>query len=165
MKETLYYCVGKSELGLVIVVESDIGLCAICIGDNEKDLIKDIASRFKDVELIALHCDSLPVVLELIKNPWTKHTLVLDERGTAFQKSVWKALREIPIGTTTTYGDIALKLGRPKAVRAVGTACGANPLAIISPCHRVISKSGKLSGFYWGLKVKEILLAQEAEQT
>ena len=85
----------------------------------------------------------------------------MDLHGTPFQQSVWKALQEIPYGQTVSYSDIAERIEKPNAVRAVGTAIGANPVLIIVPCHRVIAKSGKLSGFRAGLEMKEQLLGLE----
>ena len=89
--------------------------------------------------------------------------LVLSLDGTSFQKEVWRALQEIPYGQTTSYGEIALKIGRPKAVRAVGVANGKNPVPIVIPCHRVIGKSGDLIGFGGGLELKEKLLSLERQ--
>ena len=87
--------------------------------------------------------------------------LPIDLHGTLFQQLVWKALREIPYGRTVSYSDIAERIEKPNAVRAVGTAIGANPVLIIVPCHRVIAKSGKLGGFRAGLEMKERLLELE----
>ena len=86
----------------------------------------------------------------------------IDDRGTDFQQRVWKALREIPVGTTATYGDIAKKIGSPDSVRAVGRACAANPLAVVIPCHRVVRSDGTMAGYRWGLERKRILLQREA---
>jgi methylated-DNA-[protein]-cysteine S-methyltransferase len=91
-----------------------------------------------------------------------KFALPLDPRGTAFQKSVWSALRDIPFGSTATYRDIACRIGKPEAVRAVGAANGANPIPIVIPCHRVIGSNGSLTGFGGGLPVKRWLLDHEA---
>ena len=85
----------------------------------------------------------------------------LDLAGTAFQKSVWHALRKIPVGRTKSYGEIAEAIGRPKAVRAVGGACGANPVPVLVPCHRVLAANGKIGGFSGGLERKRRLLARE----
>ncbi len=81
--------------------------------------------------------------------------------GTAFQQRVWAALREVPAGKTRTYGEIALSLGQPGASRAVGAACGANPIPLLVPCHRVVAAGGKLGGFSGGLSWKKLLLARE----
>ena len=85
----------------------------------------------------------------------------LDLKGTSFQESVWKELQNIPYGGVVSYSDIANKIGRPKAVRAVGAANGANPVMIVVPCHRVVAKSGQLTGFRGGLEMKKALLALE----
>jgi AraC family transcriptional regulator of adaptative response/methylated-DNA-[protein]-cysteine methyltransferase len=82
-------------------------------------------------------------------------------QGTAFQHRVWTALREIPPGETVTYGDIARRIGKPEAVRAVGTACGANRIAVAIPCHRVVGSTGKLTGYRWGVERKQALLDRE----
>ncbi|HAO26096.1 MAG TPA: cysteine methyltransferase, partial [Methylophaga sp.] len=85
----------------------------------------------------------------------------LDLRGTVFQKQVWQALQQIPTGTTVSYSDIAEKLNNPGAVRAIASACGANNIAVIIPCHRVIRKDGSLSGYRWGVESKLALLRRE----
>jgi O-6-methylguanine DNA methyltransferase len=89
--------------------------------------------------------------------------LPLDIRATSFQRRVWEALRAIPYGETRTYGEIAAAVGSPRAARAVGQACGANPVSIIVPCHRVVAEGGKLGGYGWGLERKRWLLDHEAE--
>ncbi|KOS62315.1 methylated-DNA--[protein]-cysteine S-methyltransferase [Lysinibacillus agricola] len=91
----------------------------------------------------------------------TEFNLPIHVKGTPFQLAVWDALKELPYGATTTYSDIAHRIGNPKAVRAVGSAIGANPILAIIPCHRVIGKNGKLTGFRSGLAMKEFLLELE----
>lgn len=91
--------------------------------------------------------------------------LELDFTGTEFQKEVWAVLLEIPFGETRSYGDIARRIGRPKAVRAVGAANGRNPISIVAPCHRVIGASGKLTGFAGGLDNKALLLKLEGRKS
>ena len=90
--------------------------------------------------------------------------LPLDVRGTVFQRSVWQALCQIPAGTTVTYSEIAKRIGRPKASRAVAAACAANKIAIAIPCHRVVRKDGSLAGYRWGIERKRALLATEAKR-
>jgi len=90
--------------------------------------------------------------------------LALAAQGTDFQQRVWAALRQIPFGTTTSYGALAAQLGSPKAARAVGSANGANPICLIVPCHRVIAASGDLGGFAFGLEIKQALIAHEQAQ-
>lgn len=98
---------------------------------------------------------------EYLAGDRTAFSLPLDMRGTPFQTSVWQALTEIPFGETRSYSDLAASVGSPQAVRAVGTANGANPIPIIVPCHRVIGKNNALTGFRGGLQVKETLLQLE----
>jgi methylated-DNA-[protein]-cysteine S-methyltransferase len=98
---------------------------------------------------------------EYLRGDRQAFTLPLDLRGTPFQVSVWEALREIPYGTLQTYGDIARHVDRPSATRAVGQAVGANPVALVIPCHRVVGSSGGLVGYRGGLPLKERLLALE----
>lgn len=88
--------------------------------------------------------------------------VALDLRGTAFQRAVWAALREIPYGTTRTYGEVAEAIGNSKAARAVGAACGANPVAIVAPCHRVVGRGGGLGGYAGGVELKQRLIELEA---
>ena len=87
--------------------------------------------------------------------------LPLDVRATAFQHRVWRELQAIPRGETRSYSDIAAAIGSPRSVRAVAAACGANPVAVVVPCHRVVSKSGHLTGYRWGVERKRALLKQE----
>jgi AraC family transcriptional regulator of adaptative response/methylated-DNA-[protein]-cysteine methyltransferase len=98
-----------------------------------------------------------------IETPAAGADLPLDVQGTAFQHRVWDMLRQIPAGQTWTYGQLAEAIGSPKAVRAVGTACGANRLAVVIPCHRVIGSTGKLTGYRWGVERKRVLLDREQE--
>jgi methylated-DNA-[protein]-cysteine S-methyltransferase len=100
-------------------------------------------------------------VLEYLEGKRSVFDLELDPRGTDFQLRVWNALREIPYGETRSYAQIAKQLGQPRAVRAVGTANGANPLSLVVPCHRVIASGGKLGGYGGGLELKARLLAME----
>jgi AraC family transcriptional regulator of adaptative response/methylated-DNA-[protein]-cysteine methyltransferase len=100
-------------------------------------------------------------VVALIDEPANRAELPLDVRGTAFQHRVWDALRRIPAGETWTYGQLAEAIGAPRAVRAVGAACGANPVAVVVPCHRVVGADRKLTGYRWGVEKKRQLLERE----
>ena len=91
------------------------------------------------------------------------HGLPLAPKGTAFQKAVWAEMNKIPYGEVRTYGQLAAALGKPKAARAVGGACHCNPIAIIQPCHRVVGANGSLTGYAYGLEVKEYLLELEQD--
>jgi methylated-DNA-[protein]-cysteine S-methyltransferase len=98
---------------------------------------------------------------EYFANTRSAFDVALDLKGTSFQQAVWRALRALPFGVTTSYGDIARRLGKPRAVRAVGTAIGRNPVSIIVPCHRVLGASGALSGYAGGVERKQFLLEHE----
>ena len=97
-----------------------------------------------------------------MESPGKGPELLLDVRGTTFQQRVWQALREIPVGSTATYGEIATRIGSPRAFRAVARACAANPIAVATPCHRVVRSDGGLSGYRWGVGRKRVLLQREA---
>ena len=101
-------------------------------------------------------------VVGLVEQPRLGHDLPLDVRGTAFQQRVWQALRDIPAGQTASYAEVAAKIGKPAAVRAVAQACAANSLAVAIPCHRVVRSDGALSGYRWGVERKRALLDREA---
>jgi len=154
----------RSALGWIILVASDRGLCAIKIGPARRGLVDAVRAEFPHATL-AEDADGLEpaaeAVLQLAQGLEATVGLPLDLRGTAFQARVWEALRRIPAGEVRTYADVAAAIGSPGAVRAVGTACGANPLAIIVPCHRVVRSDGSLGGYHWGLEVKRQLLDAE----
>jgi AraC family transcriptional regulator of adaptative response/methylated-DNA-[protein]-cysteine methyltransferase len=150
----------------MLVARSAAGLAAVLIGDDRDTLRRELARRFPLGELAGSDAalDALAAkVAALVDAPAKKLDVPLDMRGTPFQREVWRALRAIPVGYTTTYADLAASLDRPGSARAVGAACGANPLAIIVPCHRVVSRDGSLTGYRWGVERKQVLLQREAE--
>ncbi len=158
------FAVGDCSLGSVLVAATDKGVCSILLGDDPESLVRDLQDRFGAAELIGGDADFESIVAQvvgLIDAPGTGLSLPLDVRGTAFQQQVWDALRRIPAGRTASYAEIALAIGRPAAVRAVAQACGANPLAIAIPCHRVVRSDGDLSGYRWGVERKRELLDRE----
>jgi len=166
MKNEIQYTIGKSSLGSVLVAENERGICAISLGDSESALISWLHTIFPTAVMRqenANFTDHLGEVLALVESPHSEHHLPLDMRGTPFQQKVWNALREIKTGTTSTYSEIAERINSPKAVRAVANACGANRLAIVIPCHRVIQKNGSLAGYRWGVERKRELLRRETE--
>jgi AraC family transcriptional regulator, regulatory protein of adaptative response / methylated-DNA-[protein]-cysteine methyltransferase len=161
----IFFAIGKASLGSILVAQSKKGVCSILIGDDPEALIRDLQDQFPKANLIgdeAGYQDLIAKVIGLIEKPEIGLDLPLDIRGTAFQQRVWKALQQIPPGSTATYTEIARKIGMPKAVRAVAQACGANSLAIAIPCHRVIRNDGSLSGYRWGVDRKRALLEREA---
>jgi len=160
-----YFAIGESSLGSILVARSDRGICAILLGDDPALLVLDLQDRFPRSALVGgdVECEQpLVKIAGFIERPVLGLDLPLDIQGTAFQQSVWQALRKIPAGSTASYADIANRIGRPKAVRAVAQACGANALAVAIPCHRVVRSDGALSGYRWGVERKRALLDREA---
>jgi AraC family transcriptional regulator of adaptative response/methylated-DNA-[protein]-cysteine methyltransferase len=104
-------------------------------------------------------------VVGMVEHPGSRLDLPLDIRGTAFQERVWRVLRDVPSGATISYAEVARKLGQPAASRAVAQACGANALAVVIPCHRVVRTDGLLSGYRWGVERKRELLKRERDIT
>jgi AraC family transcriptional regulator of adaptative response/methylated-DNA-[protein]-cysteine methyltransferase len=152
------------SLGQILVAATDKGVCAIFFGDDPEALDQELRNRFPRAKLIAGAREFGKLVAKVVAYVEAPHKdldLPLDIRGTAFQHQVWAALREIPPGKTVTYGDIARRIGKPAAVRAVGTACGANHIAVAIPCHRVLGSDGKLTGYRWGTARKRALLDRE----
>ncbi|MGV3616255.1 MAG: bifunctional DNA-binding transcriptional regulator/O6-methylguanine-DNA methyltransferase Ada [Fimbriimonas sp.] len=159
------FAVGECSLGSILVAQSDRGICAILMGDDPEGLVRDLQDRFPKADLIGgdQEFESLVAkVVGLVERPAQGLELPLDVRGTAFQQRVWQALREIPVGATATYAEIARRIGEPKSVRAVAQACGANALAVAIPCHRVVKSDGSLSGYRWGVERKRELLRKES---
>jgi AraC family transcriptional regulator, regulatory protein of adaptative response / methylated-DNA-[protein]-cysteine methyltransferase len=160
------FAVGECSLGAILVARSDKGICAITLDDDPEELVRDLQDRFPNANLIGGdHAFETLVaqVVGFVEAPRIGLDLPLDVRGTAFQQRVWQALREIPVGETMSYADIARRIGKPKAVRAVAQACGANPIAVAIPCHRVMKNDGALSGYRWGVERKRALLEKEAQ--
>jgi AraC family transcriptional regulator of adaptative response/methylated-DNA-[protein]-cysteine methyltransferase len=149
------------------VAASEVGVCAILIGDDPDALARDLQDRFPRAELIggdAAFEQLVAKVVGLVEAPGLGVDLPLDVRGTAFQQRVWQALREIPAGRTVSYADLARRIGAPKSVRAVAQACGANALAVAIPCHRVVRNDGALAGYRWGVERKRALLERESRR-
>ncbi|MEA2735849.1 MAG: AraC family transcriptional regulator, partial [Humisphaera sp.] len=158
---TIRFSVGECSLGSILVAVSEVGICAISLGDDPEELVKWLQDRFRKAEFIGGDKEFEKLVgrvIAFVERPAIGLKLPLDVRGTAFQQRVWQKLSEIPCGTTRTYSDIAAELGKPKSTRAVGQACGANPIAVAIPCHRVVRTDGSLSGYRWGIARKAKLL-------
>jgi AraC family transcriptional regulator of adaptative response/methylated-DNA-[protein]-cysteine methyltransferase len=161
------FAVGECSLGSILVAASDKGIAAILFGDDPEALIRDLEDRFPKANLIGgdrAFEDMMAKVVGLVEAPKVGIDLPLDMRGTAFQHRVWQALREIPVGRTATYTEIAERIGMPKAVRTVAAACAANKIAVAIPCHRVVRNDGSLSGYRWGVERKRKLLDREASE-
>ncbi|MGD9670996.1 MAG: bifunctional DNA-binding transcriptional regulator/O6-methylguanine-DNA methyltransferase Ada [Hyphomicrobiaceae bacterium] len=164
--EVIRHVGALSSLGLVLIASSAQGICAVLIGDNMEALRDDLARRFPRANLVegdATLAEHVEQILTQIDKPG-RHApgLPIDLRGTAFQMRVWDALRKIPTGDTVSYGELARSIGAPRAVRAVAAACGANPVAVLVPCHRAVGANGAPTGYRWGIERKKTLLESEA---
>ncbi len=160
------FAVGQCSLGSILVAKSKRGICAILLGDEPDELRRDLQNRFPHANIIGgdLEFEQLvSKVVGFVEKPATGLDLPLDIRGTAFQQHVWRALRKIPAGCTTSYTEIANRIGYPTRVRSVARACAANAIAVAIPCHRVVKKDGSLSGYRWGVERKRALLKREAQ--
>lgn len=161
--EEIAYTVVPSDLGDVLIAATERGLVAVRIGDGAallEELRKGLfrATFVLDDTLLAPEASS---ILHLVSGEVADIDLPLDIAATAFQARVWASLRAIPSGSTATYADVADAIGSPRAVRAVASACAANPVALVIPCHRVIRSDGSLSGYRWGIERKAQLLERE----
>src|SRR5262245_54317230 len=166
--EEIRFAVGQTSLGAILVASSEKGVAAILLGDDPDELVRGLHDRFPKAHLVGAdrrYEAMVARVVGLVETPGIGLDLPLDVRGTAFQQRVWQALREIPVGETVCYAEIARRIGSPQAARAVAAACAANNLAVAIPCHRVVRKDGALSGYAWGVERRRTLLDREASQS
>jgi AraC family transcriptional regulator of adaptative response/methylated-DNA-[protein]-cysteine methyltransferase len=164
-REAIRFACGQTTLGTILVAFSTTGIAAILIGDDREVLTRELQDRFPNARLTGADRDHeflVPPIGGLVDTPGRTRNLPLDVRGTAFQRRVWQALQDIPVGKTVTYAEVARRIGLPKAVRAVAGACAANNIALAIPCHRVVRADGSLSGYAWGVERKRRLLEREA---
>jgi AraC family transcriptional regulator of adaptative response/methylated-DNA-[protein]-cysteine methyltransferase len=161
------YAVSQSYLGWVLIAATAKGICAIDFGDDSEILKNRLRARFPKADLEADDARFrtwVEQVLAFLESPRRTLELPLDVQGTAFQRRVWMALREIPAGSTATYADIAAQIGRPKAARAVARACASNTIALAIPCHRAVRSDGNLGGYRWGVERKRAVLDRETKE-
>ena len=159
------FAVGQCALGAILVAQSQRGICAILLGDDPDQLARELQDQFPKAEIIGGDARFELLVAQVVgfvEAPSMGLQLPLDVRGTAFQERVWRALRQIPPGTTVSYADIAARIGAPRATRAVAQACAANRIAVAIPCHRVVRRDGQPGGYRWGVDRKRELLYREA---
>jgi AraC family transcriptional regulator of adaptative response/methylated-DNA-[protein]-cysteine methyltransferase len=162
---SIRFAVGECSLGSTLVAATDRGMCAILLGDDPEKLVRNLQDQSPKARLIGGDAEFEHVVARvvgLVETPGVGLDLQLDVRGTAFQQRVWQALRAVPPAQTTTYSDLAARLGTPRAVRAVAAACASKPIAIAIPCHRVVRADDDVAGYRWGIERKRTLLAREA---
>ncbi len=167
INEQIYFALGVTTLGAILVASSKRGVVSILLGDDPEQLLRELQDRFPRAHLIGADKEYEALVAQVVgyvKAPTLSLELPLDIRGTAFQQRVWHALQQIPAGQTLSYTELAHRLGIPKAVRAVASACAANKIAIAIPCHRVVRNNGLLAGYAWGIERKRELLERESVQ-
>jgi AraC family transcriptional regulator, regulatory protein of adaptative response / methylated-DNA-[protein]-cysteine methyltransferase len=155
-----------SPFGVALVMVTPYGLCGLSFADRgkEADALADMTRRWPNAQYTEDSAVTAPYAAQLFadQNFRPNQPLRITFIGTDFEIRVWETLLKIPVGKATTYGDIAASVGSPKAARAVGAAVGKNPMSFVVPCHRVIGKSGALTGYHWGLTRKKAILGWEA---
>lgn len=164
---SLDWWLGLSALGWMLMGATPRGICWISFGERPADLLAELRAAFPRAELHpgeARLREWFDDVREFILLPTEALELPMDIQGTAFQARVWRALQRVPLGQTVSYGELARRLRSPRAVRAVGSACGANRIAVLIPCHRAQRGDGQPGGYRWGLARKARLLAAEGAQ-
>jgi len=166
--DLLFFGVGDSALGKILLARSAKGVCAILLGDDAGELEADLAGRFPEATLVANEVmvrDDLAKVVRHAEKPSEGLELALDMRGTPLQRRIWQQICAIPVGKTMSYMHLARLINNvyPKvAARVVANACAANTIALAVPCHRVIRTDGELAGYRWGIERKRDLIEKEA---
>jgi AraC family transcriptional regulator, regulatory protein of adaptative response / methylated-DNA-[protein]-cysteine methyltransferase len=158
------YTIAGCALGRLLVAATEKGLCAVRLGDSDKELEASLRAEYSEAEMKRDDQSLGKWVGALVDHLRGKHPrleLPLDVQATAFQLSVWQNLKEIPYGSTRSYSEVAEAIGRPTAVRAVARACATNPVALVIPCHRVVREDESLGGYRWGIERKQALLDRE----
>ena len=164
--QSLQYATVPCYLGWVLIAGTEKGLSSIELGDTAEELQARLLNRFPHATLQPgddTFAGLVTQVVAFLEAPGDRLDLPLDIQGTAFQRRVWLALRDIPAGTTLSYSEVAERIGQPKATRAVAQACASNNLAVAVPCHRVVRQGGELGGYRWGVERKQALLQREGQ--
>ncbi len=165
--ESIAYTIVASALGRLLVAATERGLAMVALGADDRELAAELAAELPGAHLV--RDDS---GLGTWVGPLVRHLagtlphldLPVDVRATSFQRQVWEALRSIPPGATTSYRDLARRIGQPSAARAVARACATNPVAVVVPCHRVVRGDGALGGYRWGVERKQALIERERRE-
>lgn len=161
---TVHFALTRTDLGWLMVAVTEKGVCGIELGDEPVALRAAMQARFPQARLVEDRSslgELLAAVTAFIARPADGLDLPLDIQGTAFQRHVWQALREIPVGETRTYAEVARQIGTPGGARAVASACASNVIALAIPCHRVVRAGGEPGGYRWGTQRKRELLGRE----
>lgn len=159
------YTIQASPLGWLLVAATEKGICMVSLGDSDQELVAALRERYPtaDCQWDEEYCHKFAaVLLAYLSGNRPDPALPVDIQTTAFRLKIYETLKAIPYGETRSYEEVAQAVGSPKAVRAVGSACADNPVALIIPCHRVVRKDGSLGGYRWGLEQKVKLLEMEA---
>jgi AraC family transcriptional regulator, regulatory protein of adaptative response / methylated-DNA-[protein]-cysteine methyltransferase len=157
---TIRWTLAETSLGALLIAATDKGLCRVAFDEDERALHE----HFPHAEILpggAALAQLAAKVVAAVESPERDQNLPLDVRGTAFQEAIWQALRDIPAGETRSYAELAARAGNAKAVRAAGSACGANPVVVVVPCHRAQRSDGSLGGYAYGIDRKAALLKKE----
>jgi AraC family transcriptional regulator, regulatory protein of adaptative response / methylated-DNA-[protein]-cysteine methyltransferase len=167
---TISWATGETPLGRVLIGATTRGICALAFGASETSLARELKSEFPAATLTPMPKESradftrwMTALNGYLAGKLRRLDLPVAAQGTAFQLLVWRYLRTVPRGETRSYAQVARDLGRPKAARAVATACASNRVAVLVPCHRVVRGTGEISGYRWGVSRKRALLRLEAE--
>jgi AraC family transcriptional regulator of adaptative response/methylated-DNA-[protein]-cysteine methyltransferase len=166
--ENIAYAVGETALGPLMMAATDRGVCFVQFGETADALQAQLAAEFPRAKLVPAGPDAhqplddwMAALQDHLRKSGPRPDLPLDLRGTAFQIKVWHFLLHVKPGEIVSYREVASAIGEPKAVRAAATACGANRVAVLIPCHRVLRANGGLGGYRWGLDRKRALLEAE----
>lgn len=160
---SIHYSFSESPFGEILAASTPKGICHLAFADNQADGLRILQEKFPNARYRQTTDTLQQNALSVFSRDWTKPVEIkLHLKGTDFQLKVWETLLKIPMGKLTSYGQVASKLNKPDASRAVGTAIGDNPVALLVPCHRVIRSSGELGGYHWGLTRKAAIVGWEA---
>jgi AraC family transcriptional regulator of adaptative response/methylated-DNA-[protein]-cysteine methyltransferase len=165
---SMHYTIASSTLGRLLVAATDRGISALYLGESDGDLKHALRKEYPRAKISSASDESqtlkgwLAKILDHLRGKQPDLDLPTDVQATAFQRRVWQELRRIPYGTTQTYTQIARKIGKPTAIRAVARACATNPVSVVVPCHRVVREDGNLAGYRWGINRKQALLEHES---
>jgi AraC family transcriptional regulator, regulatory protein of adaptative response / methylated-DNA-[protein]-cysteine methyltransferase len=161
------YSIVSSTIGRVLIASTEHGVCSVKIGDTDAALVRDLKREFSAAQISAHEsprAEWVEAIAEHLRGDRDTLDLPIDVKATAFQWKVWRALQQIPVGETRAYADVARKLGKPKAVRAVASACARNPVCLVVPCHRVVPSRGGTGQYRWGAGRKAALLEGEQKR-
>ncbi|MBE9189644.1 bifunctional DNA-binding transcriptional regulator/O6-methylguanine-DNA methyltransferase Ada [Gloeocapsopsis crepidinum LEGE 06123] len=163
--EEIRYTSANSPLGYLTIAATQRGICSIKLGEDPAKLENELQNEFRHALLYRADDmqEWIQALIDYLSGKFPLSELPYDVKATVFQLQVWQALKQIPLGTTVSYSDIACSIGQPTAVRAVARACATNPVALIIPCHRVLPKAGGLGGYRWGISRKQALLEIEQQ--